>query len=186
MRLVHLREAPKEGKGWLFAVGELAMPTADLAHWDISIIDKKLLKPYSYGEMETEVRLKNGLGTQYGLGLDVASQNDRRALAHGGEVSGFTAENVVFPDDRAAVVVLTNQDAARAWRKSRAGFLPYCSPHKMLRRLARPTRHVKYSKACSAEPSTVLYSLKMQITTWMRLPWRFCQRSGFLRRRLRN
>jgi D-alanyl-D-alanine carboxypeptidase len=33
---------------------------------------------------------------------------------HGGEVSGFTAENMVFPDDRAAVVVLTNQDAARA------------------------------------------------------------------------
>ncbi len=109
-----LREAPKEGKGWLFAMGELAMPTADLARWDISIIDKKLLKPDSYGEMETEVRLKNGLGTQYGLGLDVASQNDRRALAHGGEVSGFTAENIVFPDDRAAVVVLTNQDAARA------------------------------------------------------------------------
>jgi D-alanyl-D-alanine carboxypeptidase len=54
------------------------------------------------------------LGTQYGLGLDVSSQNDRRALAHGGEVSGFTAENIVFPDDRAAVVVLTNQDAARA------------------------------------------------------------------------
>jgi D-alanyl-D-alanine carboxypeptidase len=109
-----LRTAPKEGKGWLFAMGELAMPTSDLARWDISIIDRKLLKPTSYDEMETEVRLKNGLGTHYGLGLDVTSQNDRRALAHGGEVSGFTAENIVFPDDRAAVVVLTNQDAARA------------------------------------------------------------------------
>jgi CubicO group peptidase (beta-lactamase class C family) len=109
-----LRVAPKEGKGWLFAMGELAMPTSDLARWDISIIDKKLLKPDSYDELETEVRLKNGLGTQYGLGVDVSSQNDRRALAHGGEVSGFTAENIVFPDDRAAVVVLTNQDAARA------------------------------------------------------------------------
>jgi D-alanyl-D-alanine carboxypeptidase len=109
-----LREAPKEGKGWLFAMGELAMPAADLARWDISIIDKKLLKPDSYNEMETEVRLKNGLGVHYGLGLDISSQNDRRALAHGGEVSGFTADNIVFPDDRAAVVVLTNQDAARA------------------------------------------------------------------------
>jgi len=26
-----LREAPKEGKGWLFAAGELAMPARDLA-----------------------------------------------------------------------------------------------------------------------------------------------------------
>jgi D-alanyl-D-alanine carboxypeptidase len=108
------RVAPKEGKGWLFAMGELAMPAGDLARWDISIIEQKLLKPSSYSELETEVRLKNGLGTQYGLGVDVSSQSDRRALAHGGEVSGFTAENIVFPDDRAAVVVLTNQDAARA------------------------------------------------------------------------
>src|SRR4029077_18311110 len=37
-----------------------------------------------------------------------------RALSHGGEVSGFTAENIVFPDDRVAIVVLTNQDAAGA------------------------------------------------------------------------
>jgi D-alanyl-D-alanine carboxypeptidase len=109
-----LRVAPKEGKGWLFAMGELAMPAGDLARWDISIIEQKLLKPSSYSELETEVRLKNGLGTQYGLGVDVSSQSDRRAVAHGGEVSGFTAENIVFPDDRAAVVVLTNQDAARA------------------------------------------------------------------------
>jgi D-alanyl-D-alanine carboxypeptidase len=109
-----LRVAPKEGKGWLFAMGELAMPAGDLARWDISIIEQRLLKPNSYSELETEVRLKNGLGTQYGLGVDVSSQSDRRALAHGGEVSGFTAENIVFPDDRAAVVVLTNQDAARA------------------------------------------------------------------------
>ncbi|MFN2579443.1 MAG: serine hydrolase, partial [Pyrinomonadaceae bacterium] len=50
----------------------------------------------------------------YGLGVSVNSQGGHRALAHGGEVSGFTAQNVVFPDDRAAVVVLTNQDAASA------------------------------------------------------------------------
>ncbi len=109
-----LRVAPKEGKGWLFAMGELAMPAADLARWDISMIDRSLLQPSSYDEMETEVRLKNGLGTQYGLGVEVSRQLDRRAIAHGGEVSGFTAQNIVFPDDRAAVVVLTNQDAASA------------------------------------------------------------------------
>jgi D-alanyl-D-alanine carboxypeptidase len=108
------RVAPKEGKGWLFAAGELAMPADDLARWDVSIISQKLLKPDSYREFETEVLLQNGLGTQYGLGIDVSTQSDRRALAHGGEVSGFTSQNIVFPDDRVAIVVLTNQDAARA------------------------------------------------------------------------
>ena len=36
-----LHPAPKEGHGWMFAAGELAMTPEDLAKWDISIIDRK-------------------------------------------------------------------------------------------------------------------------------------------------
>jgi D-alanyl-D-alanine carboxypeptidase len=119
-----LRTAPKEGKGWLFAAGELAMPAQDLARWDISIMDQKLLKPASYREFGADTSLKNGLATQYGLGVSVNSQAGHRALSHGGEVSGFTAQNTVFPDDRAAIVVLTNQDAASASGAIAAGIAP--------------------------------------------------------------
>lgn len=119
-----LRPAPKEGKGWMFAAGELAMPAAELAKWDISIIDQKLMKPASYREFATDTLLKNGLSTHYGLGVDVNTQAGHRALSHGGEVSGFTAQNVVFPDDRAAVVVLTNQDAASASGAIAGGIAP--------------------------------------------------------------
>jgi len=118
------RPAPKEGSGWLFAAGELAMAAEDLAKWDISIIDQKLLKPASYQDFETEVLLKNGLGTRYGLGVDVSSQLGHRALSHSGEVSGFTSENLVFPDERVAVVVLTNQDAADAAEAIAMGVAP--------------------------------------------------------------
>jgi len=109
-----LHPAPKEGRGWMFAAGELAMTAEDLAKWDISIINLSVLKPASYREMETEAVLKNGVGTRYGLGVSVTSVNGHRVLEHGGEVSGFTAENIVMPDDKIAVVVLTNQDAAEA------------------------------------------------------------------------
>ena len=109
-----LRPAPKEGKGWLFAAGELAMTASDLANWDISIINQQVLKPSSYKEFETDELLKSGVGTEYGLGVDVTLQSGRRVLEHGGEVSGFTAQNMVFPDDHIAVVVLTNQDAVGA------------------------------------------------------------------------
>ena len=119
-----LRPAPKEGKGWLFAAGELAMPAQDLAKWDISIIDQKVLKPSSYRELGTDTLLKNGLSTHYGLGVDVSSQAGHRALSHGGEVSGFTAQNVVFPDEKVAVVVLTNQDAAGAAGQIAQGIAP--------------------------------------------------------------
>lgn len=119
-----LRRAPKEGKGWLFAAGELAMPASDLAKWDISIIDQKLMKPSSYREFATDTLLKNGLSTHYGLGVDVNSQAGHRALSHGGEVSGFTAQNVVFPDEKVAVVVLTNQDAVSAAGQIAQGIAP--------------------------------------------------------------
>jgi CubicO group peptidase (beta-lactamase class C family) len=119
-----LRPAPKEGKGWMFAAGELAMPAAELAKWDLSIIDQKLLKPASYREFARDTLLKNGLSTHYGLGVDVSSQAGHRALSHGGEVSGFTAQNTVFPDDHAAVVVLTNQDAVSASSAIAGGIAP--------------------------------------------------------------
>jgi CubicO group peptidase (beta-lactamase class C family) len=109
-----LRPAPKEGKGWLFAAGQLAMTAGDLAKWDVSLIDGACPVPATCRELETEVRLKNGLGTNYGLGLRLLLEGDRRVLSHGGEVSGFAAENRVYPDDGAAIVVLTNQDATSA------------------------------------------------------------------------
>ena len=36
------RPAPKEGRGWMFAAGELAMTAEDLAKWDISIINQSV------------------------------------------------------------------------------------------------------------------------------------------------
>jgi CubicO group peptidase (beta-lactamase class C family) len=106
-----LRPAPKEGAGWLFAAGELAMTPADLARWDIATIDQTVLTPASYHTMETDTLLKNGVGTGYGLGVNVGTFEGHRRISHGGEVSGFTATNEIYPDDRIAIVVCTNLDA---------------------------------------------------------------------------
>ncbi|MGB6605109.1 MAG: serine hydrolase domain-containing protein [Steroidobacteraceae bacterium] len=108
------RPAAKEGRGWLFAAGELAMTASDLARWDIALIERRILTPASYRDLTTEILLANGVGSGYALGLDVSLDSGRRVLKHGGEVGGFTAENVIYPDDGAAVVVLTNEDAANA------------------------------------------------------------------------
>jgi D-alanyl-D-alanine carboxypeptidase len=107
-----------------FALGPLAMSPEDLAKWDISVIDQTLLSPSSYRQMETEVVLNNGVGTKYGLGMDIGSEDGRRSLAHSGEVSGFTAQNVVFPDDHSAIIVLTNQDAVNASGQIARGIAP--------------------------------------------------------------
>jgi CubicO group peptidase (beta-lactamase class C family) len=109
-----LRVAPKEGRGWMFAAGELAMTAHDLALWDESLIAQSILKPESYKQMFTEVKLKDGKGTHYGLGVDVRDRNGHRSIEHSGEVSGFVSDNEVLVDDGVAVAVLTNQDAVAA------------------------------------------------------------------------
>jgi len=105
------RIAPKEGKGWLFAAGELAMSASDLARWDIAMIDRKVLTPASYREQQRATILTDGRASEYALGVTVGTFNGHREVSHGGAVSGFTSQNSVFPDDRAAIVVLTNFDA---------------------------------------------------------------------------
>jgi CubicO group peptidase (beta-lactamase class C family) len=109
-----LRPALTEAPGWYFADGELAMPASDLLTWDIGVMNQALLAPASYAEMEKPTKLKDGKVSNYGLGFTLGSMNGHRLVSHGGEVGGFVAANYVFPDDRIAVVVLTNQEASPA------------------------------------------------------------------------
>lgn len=107
-----LRQAPKEGRGWMFAAGELAMTAHDLALWDISLMKQSVLKPESYKEMFTEVKLKDGSSTHYGLGVFVSDIDEHRDISHSGEVTGFVSDNEVLVDDGVAVAVFTNHMAS--------------------------------------------------------------------------
>ena len=109
-----LRPALMEAPGWYFADGEMAMPVGDLLTWDISLMNQSLLKPASYAAMETEMTLKSGQSAHYGLGVSLSMRDGHRVVSHGGEVGGFVASNTVFPDDKIAVAVLTNQEASAA------------------------------------------------------------------------
>jgi hypothetical protein len=109
-----LRPAPKEGRGWLFAAGELAMTPSDLARWDISVINQSILKPASYRTQQTTVLLTDGTSTGYGLGVGIGRYSGHRVISHNGEVSGFTTQNSIFPDDKMAIVVTANLDATDA------------------------------------------------------------------------
>jgi len=103
-----LRVAPKEAPGWLFGAGQLAMTAHDLSLWNIAVMNRAVLRPSSYTTQQTEVRLSTGAATGYGLGVTVSVQGGRRRIAHGGAVSGYTSTSVIYPDDRASIVVFTN------------------------------------------------------------------------------
>jgi len=60
------------------------------------------------------VLLTNGAGTDYGLGVEVDITKGHRRISHGGEAVGYLSENRIYPDDRAAIVVLDNADFGNA------------------------------------------------------------------------
>ncbi len=109
-----LRPAPVEGSGWMFAAGELAMSPNDLALWNISLMNRSLLKAVSYDAMFTNVKLKDGKPTGYGLGVQISEREGQPVISHSGEVSGFVSQNTIYPDSHAAITVLTNIDASSA------------------------------------------------------------------------
>jgi D-alanyl-D-alanine carboxypeptidase len=104
------RPVVREGPGWMFAAGELAMTPSDLARWDLAFLDKKVLTERSYQEFTREVKLKDGKETHYALGLSLGDLDGTPMISHTGEVSGFLTSNAVFPAKGVAVVVCSNED----------------------------------------------------------------------------
>jgi CubicO group peptidase (beta-lactamase class C family) len=109
-----LRPAILEAPGWYTADATMAMPVATLLKWDISMIERTLLNAASYDALETEMKLKDGSPTQYGLGVQLATRAGHRVVFHSGEVGGFVAANAVYPEEKVAIAVLTNQEASQA------------------------------------------------------------------------
>jgi D-alanyl-D-alanine carboxypeptidase len=150
-----LRPAQMEGPGWYFGDASLGMPVADLLRWDISLIDETVLKRTSYASMEAEVELKSGAGTHYGLGVQVFTKDGRRMIEHSGEVGGFVAENIVFPDDKVAIAVLTNEEASSA-----AGAIAQAVAPLLLSPAAKVKAEDAGKAAAEAQAKTILSGLQ--------------------------
>jgi CubicO group peptidase (beta-lactamase class C family) len=103
-----LRAAPKEGTGWLFGAGQLAMTGRDLARWNIAMINNEAMSAASYRAQQTATTLNTGVATGYGLGVNIGLVDGKRRISHGGAVSGYTTTNLVFPDEKLAITVFTN------------------------------------------------------------------------------
>ena len=107
-----VRVATPPAKGWLWAAGELSMTAAELAAWDIARMNRTLLTPEDWDQMERPMRLADGTLTTYGLGVSKHLTEGRWVVDHGGESVGFLSQNSVWIDDQTAIVVLTNGDFA--------------------------------------------------------------------------
>src|SRR4051794_17885132 len=103
------RATAPEAPGWLFAAGPLAMSAADLARWNLSLVNGGLLKPASRDAMTTPPQLAGGETARYSLGLAIGkTAAGHSKWSHGGGTAGFVSQNAVYPDDHLGITVLTN------------------------------------------------------------------------------
>lgn len=116
-----VRPVTPPASGWLYAAGELSMTAEDLAKWDIARLNRSLIPADDWVEQETPVKLNDGSDTGYGLGVSIGQRNGHNAVSHTGEAVGFLSANYVYPDEKAAVVVLTNSWSGGAYTRIARG-----------------------------------------------------------------
>jgi CubicO group peptidase (beta-lactamase class C family) len=102
--------ALREAEGWLHAAGGLWASVADLARWDLALMEGKVLKPESYRLLTTRRKLHSGKTKDYGCGMGVIDRDGETVLTHSGAVSGFLAFNSLVPRTKSAVILLTNSE----------------------------------------------------------------------------
>ncbi len=108
--LTPMTRAVREGEGWVGAAGAIYSTAADIARWDIALMNGRVLKPDSWALMTKPRTLVNGQSSNYGCGLSVGSRDGVTVLTHGGAVSGFIARNTFVPETKTAVVVVINNE----------------------------------------------------------------------------
>ncbi len=123
-----VRVATPAAHGWLFAAGELSMSARDLAKWNVARLNRSILPPEDWAAQETAVKLTDGSSNGYGLGVATGNLNGRRYVEHSGEAVGFLSENIVFPDEKAAVTVLVNTWSGDSYQEIAQGIIKTVLP----------------------------------------------------------
>ena len=94
----------------VFSAGAIASTVGDLAKWNAALDGDRLLNAASKAQMWTPVKLNDGKPRKYGFGWYLDAVEGHKNIGHSGSTSGFSASIQRFPDDRLAVIILTNTD----------------------------------------------------------------------------
>ena len=91
-----------------FSAGALCMSVPDFLAWQTALTSGRVVTPVTYALMTTADTVASGLRTGYGLGLAPGMLGAHRLVQHGGDIPGFSTQQMWFPDDSLRVVVFAN------------------------------------------------------------------------------
>lgn len=106
-----LRNADFLDLGWPGGGGFMTSNVRDLCQWLLAQGSGKLLKPESWQAL-TKNGVPTGEGDRYGFGWNLNTINGIEVVEHGGGIPGFGSYVLRLPENKFAVVVLTNSDDA--------------------------------------------------------------------------
>lgn len=81
----------------------------DLLKWDQALYSNRLVSPATLAQAFTPGVLNDGAETEYGFGWFLDEYRGRPRMRHSGSTCGFRNELQRYPEERLAVVVLTNR-----------------------------------------------------------------------------
>ena len=85
-----------------YAAGSLYSTTQDLLRWHEKLFGGKVISLQSLNKMIQPFK------NTYGLGVSILSLDGRKAITHGGGISGFNTFMIYFPEDKLTIIVLAN------------------------------------------------------------------------------
>ena len=94
-----------------YAAGAICSTVGDMVSWLQALHGGKVLATRSYAEMITPAQLNDGTTLRYSMGLSVAEDSRGvRFIGHDGGGFGFSSDARWYPDEKLAIVVLTNSE----------------------------------------------------------------------------
>jgi len=91
-----------------WAAGALCMSVPDFVLWQTALTSGRVVSAQTYTRMSTADALSDGTSITYGFALFPAHLGTHMLIHHGGDVNGFSAQQLWLPEDSLRVVVFTN------------------------------------------------------------------------------
>lgn len=93
-----------------WAAGALCMSVRDYLRWQAALTGGRVVRPATFARMSTADTLADGrrIPSGYGWGLFQDTLAGRTLVHHGGDIPGFSAQQLWIPRDSLRVVVFTN------------------------------------------------------------------------------
>jgi CubicO group peptidase (beta-lactamase class C family) len=91
-----------------YSAGAIQSTAEDLFKWNQALLLHKLVKKESLEKAQTEFKLPNGKGTNYGYGWFIGNIQGSPIVEHGGNMGGFMSHAIYLPREDIFVAVFYN------------------------------------------------------------------------------